>query len=127
MSKSDKPNKDTSVAETNKPKPATGPLALLIATRKGAFLLRGSKDRQKWKLSEPLFLGHMVHHIVQDPRDPKSILIACRTGHLGPTVYRSTDLGKTWVEAQSPPAFPESSRRRKRPGSRPRILAHSRT
>jgi len=109
MSKSDKANKETSPAETShKLKPATGKLALLIATRKGAFLLRGGKNRGKWKLSDPIFLGHMVHHIVQDPRDPKSILMACRTGHLGPTVFRSNYLGKTWVEAQTPPAFPKA-------------------
>ena len=109
MSKSDKSNKQQTSAETNhKPKPATGQLALLIATRKGAFFLRGGKNRGKWKLSEPIFLGHMVHHMVQDPRDPKSILMACRTGHLGPTVFRSNYLGKTWVEAQTPPAFPKA-------------------
>ena len=109
MSKSDKSNNNTSPAETShKPKPANGKLTLLIATRKGAFFLRGGKDRGKWKLSDPIFLGHMVHHIVQDPRDPKSILMACRTGHLGPTVFRSNYLGKTWVEAQTPPAFPKA-------------------
>jgi hypothetical protein len=109
MSKSDKSNKETSPAETNHiPKPATGKLSLLIATRKGAFFLRGAKNRGKWKLSDPIFLGHMVHHIVQDPRDPKSILMACRTGHLGPTVFRSNYLGQTWIEAQTPPAFPKA-------------------
>jgi hypothetical protein len=109
MSKSDKSNKEPSPAETNhKPQPATGKLSLLIATRKGAFFLRGGKNRGKWKLSDPIFLGHMVHHIVQDPRDPKSILMACRTGHLGPTVFRSNYLGKKWVEAQTPPAFPKA-------------------
>jgi len=109
MSKSDKSNKESFPAESNhKPKPANGKLALLIATRKGAFFLRGGKGRGKWKLSDPIFLGHMVHHIVQDPRDPKSILMACRTGHLGPTVFRSNYLGKTWVEAQTPPAFPKA-------------------
>src|SRR5258707_616492 len=109
MSKFDKSNKEPSPTETNHdPKPATGKLALLIATRKGAFFLRGGENRGKWKLSNPIFLGHMVHHIVQDPRDPKSILKACRTGHLGPTVFRSNYLGKTWVEAQTPPAFPKA-------------------
>ena len=28
-----------------------------------------------------------------------------RTGHLGPTVFRSTDLGRSWQEATRPPAF----------------------
>ena len=47
MSKSDKSNKDTSASETkHRPKPAPVPLALLIATRKGAFFLRGNKSRE---------------------------------------------------------------------------------
>jgi photosystem II stability/assembly factor-like uncharacterized protein len=31
--------------------------------------------------------------------------MAAKTGHLGPTVFRSTDRGKTWTEARQPPAF----------------------
>jgi len=109
MTKADKAKPTPAAVETlHKPKPSKGPLTLLIATRKGAFFLRGSKNREKWKLSDPMFLGHMVHHIVQDPRDPKSLLMACRTGHLGPTVFRSTDLGKSWVEAHTPPSFPKA-------------------
>lgn len=80
-------------------------IALLIATRKGAFILRADANRRAWKLSDPIFLGHIIHHVVQDPRDPRVLLTAARTGHLGPTVFRSTDFGKTWNEAQRPPAF----------------------
>lgn len=80
-------------------------IGLLIATRKGAFILRSDAARRAWILSDPIFLGHMVHHIVQDPREPRFMLMAARTGHLGPTVFRSADFGKTWVEAQKPPAF----------------------
>ena len=32
-------------------------------------------------------------------------MAAAKTGHLGPTVFRSTDLGRTWKEASKPPAF----------------------
>ena len=31
-----------------------------------------------------------------DPRDGKTMLAAARTGHLGPTVFRSQDNGRTW-------------------------------
>ena len=86
-------------------KPATGAVTLLIGTRKGAFLLRGDRARRTWKLSAPILLGHIVHHLVMDPRDRLTMLIACRTGHLGPTVFRSTDFGKIWKEAQKPAAF----------------------
>jgi hypothetical protein len=88
-------------------RPAAGAVALLVGTRKGAFILRGDRSRRTWKLSAPIFLGHIVHHLVLDPRDGRTMLMAARTGHLGPTVFRSTDFGKTWKEAQTPPAFPK--------------------
>jgi hypothetical protein len=76
-----------------------------IGARKGAFVLRSDERRKEWKLSGPQFLGHVIHHIVRDPRNPKSVLMAAKTGHLGPTVFRSNDRGKTWKEATQPPAF----------------------
>lgn len=82
---------------------------LWIATRKGAFSLRADQRRAKWKLSQPVLLGHVVQHIVQDPRDPKVLLLAARTGHLGPTLYRSTDRGRKWQEASQPPAFRQAA------------------
>ncbi len=86
---------------------AGGPLALLVATRKGAFILRSDAARRSWKLSGPIFLGQIVHHLVQDPRERRTLLMASRTGHLGPTVFRSADAGRTWKEASRPPAFPK--------------------
>jgi hypothetical protein len=85
--------------------PATGPVTLLIATRKGAWFLKGGSGRRSWAIEGPVFLGHIVYHIVLDPRDQSTLLMAARTGHLGPTVFRSTDDGKTWKEASQPPAF----------------------
>ncbi len=84
-----------------------GPVSVLIGTRKGAYILRGDKSRRTWKLSDIMFLGQIIHHLVVDPRDGKTILAAARTGHLGPTTYRSTDFGKTWKESERPPAFPK--------------------
>lgn len=79
---------------------------LLVGTRKGAFLLN-SNDRSKWEQSDAIFLGHIIYHMVADPRNPSVMLMAAKTGHLGPTVFRSFDSGKTWKEASSPPAFPK--------------------
>ncbi len=78
---------------------------LLIATRKGLWTLASDTTRRTWKLGGPQFLGNIVHHAVLDPRDRRTLLAAARTGHLGPTVFRSTDRGKTWKEATTPPAF----------------------
>jgi hypothetical protein len=81
------------------------PGTLWIGTRKGAFALRPDARRRAWKLAGPQFLGHVIHHVVADPRDAKVVLMAAKTGHLGPTVFRSTDRGRTWKEATQPPAF----------------------
>jgi photosystem II stability/assembly factor-like uncharacterized protein len=100
-------------------KPATGAVAVLVATRKGAFLLRSDRARRSWKLVGPHFLGHIVHHVVLDPRDRRTLLVAARTGHLGPTLFRSTDLGKHWKESTRPPAFRKAAE-----GERARVVEH---
>lgn len=80
------------------------PVTLLIGTRKGAWILR-SLDRHKWDIEGPIMLGNIVNHFVMDPRDNRTLLLSARTGHLGPTIFRSTDLGQTFTEASHPPAF----------------------
>jgi photosystem II stability/assembly factor-like uncharacterized protein len=85
----------------------SGSVVLLVGTRKGAFILRSDHARERWELDGPHFLGHQVHHVVLDPRDGRTLLASARAGHLGPTLFRSTDLGKTWQEAGRPPAFPK--------------------
>ena len=82
--------------------------ALLVGTRKGAFVLYAGAGRDGWKLKGPSFLGHSVHHLVLDPRDGRTLVCAAKAGHLGPTVFRSTDRGRTWTEASRPPAFEKS-------------------
>ena len=83
----------------------SGVITLFIGTRKGAFTLKSDRTRRSWRLSAPIHLGHIVHHMVCDPRDNRTILMAASTGHLGPTIFRSTDAGKTWKESTAPPAF----------------------
>ncbi|HUR77513.1 MAG TPA: hypothetical protein VMZ22_06180 [Acidimicrobiales bacterium] len=83
---------------------------LLVGTRKGLWLLEHDEARRNWTLPDPLFLGQIVNHAVADPRAPDTILAASSTGHLGPTVFRSRDRGKTWAEATTPPAFPEGDK-----------------
>ncbi len=80
-------------------------VVLLVATRKGAWLYHGEGERRSWRVDGPHFLGHIVNHLALDPRDGRTLLAAAKTGHLGPTIFRSTDLGRTWKEATRPPAF----------------------
>ena len=82
-----------------------GHVVVLVATRKGAWLYHGDAERRAWRVDGPHFLGHIINHLVLDPRDGRTLLAAAKTGHLGPTIFRSVDLGKTWNEAKKPPAF----------------------
>ena len=81
---------------------------LLVGTRKGAWVFVDDGERGRWRVEGPLFLGQIVNHFVQDPRNPRVLLIAAKTGHLGPTIFRSLDAGRTWAEAARPPAFPRA-------------------
>ena len=61
---------------------------VLVATRKGVWMLHGDGTRRTWRIDGPHFLGQIIHHLVLDPRDGRTLLAAARTGHLGPTVFR---------------------------------------
>ena len=84
-------------------------VVVLVATRKGAWLFHGDPARRTWRADGPHFLGHVISHLVLDPRDGRTLLAAAKTGHLGPTVFRSTDRGRTWKEAARPPAFAKAA------------------
>jgi hypothetical protein len=84
-------------------------LAVFVATRKGAWIFRSDARRKAFTADGPHFLGHTISHVVLDPRDGRTLLAAAKTGHLGPTVFRSTNFGKTWKEAAKPPAFAKPS------------------
>jgi photosystem II stability/assembly factor-like uncharacterized protein len=94
---------------------------LLVATRKGAWIFHGDAQRRQWRSDGPHFLGHIIQHLVLDPRDGRTLLAAAKTGHLGPTIFRSTDLGRSWKEAARPPAFAASAADR----GEPRAVDHT--
>jgi hypothetical protein len=95
----------------------SAPAQLLIGTRKGGFLLEVGRGRTPSSLAGgPFVLGTQVHDLRLDPRDGRTLLMTGGLGHLGPTMYRSTDLGRKWTEVQSPPKF-EPARRGKQPRS----------
>lgn len=94
-------------------------LQVLVGTRKGLFVLGADKARSKWTIDGPHFLGEVVNHAVLDPRDRRTLLAAVKAGHLGPTVFRSDDAGKSWKEAQTPPAFEKAD-----PGTAGEAVSH---
>ncbi|ATQ44713.1 WD40/YVTN/BNR-like repeat-containing protein [Caulobacter mirabilis] len=93
---------------------------LLVGTRKGAWIFRSDARREAWAVDGPHFLGSIVNHLVLDPRDGRTLLMAASTGHLGPTVFRSTDGGASWTEAARPPAFAKAAE-----GETPRAVDHA--
>jgi len=91
-------------AGTSARKAGTRRIVLLVATRKGAWLLHGDASRRRWRLDGPHFLGHVINHLVLDPRDGAR----CSPRRDRPPRadrVRSTDRGRTWKEAARPPAF----------------------
>lgn len=99
--------KMTPRAKPSSPKrSASKGVTLLVGTRKGLWFFHSNPNRTSWRVDGPQFLGQIVNHVVRDPRPSGTLLSAAKTGHLGPTIFRSTDKGKTWKEAQKPPAFP---------------------
>jgi photosystem II stability/assembly factor-like uncharacterized protein len=92
---------------------------LLVGTRKGAFFFRCEAGRDSWTLGDPVSFGNIVHHVVCDPRDRRTFLMAAKAGHLGPTVFRSSDAGATWKEAARPPAFAKAPE-----GEKGRVVDH---
>ena len=75
---------------------------VFVATRKGAWLYHGDAARKTWRTDGPHFLGHIINHLVLNPCDGRTLLAAAKTGHLGPTIFRSTDFGRNWKEAMPP-------------------------
>jgi BNR/Asp-box repeat protein len=82
-----------------------GRISLLVGTRKGAFFYHSDRERREWTLDGPHFLGSMVNQAALDPRDGRTLLLAAKPGHIGPTVFRREGDGGEWVEASRPPAF----------------------
>jgi photosystem II stability/assembly factor-like uncharacterized protein len=75
--------------------PSKPAVRIWVGTRKGAFAFT-SKDRKKWDMDGPFFGGQEVHHVTQDPRDPKRYYAAVGNAWFGPHLHASTDNGKTW-------------------------------
>lgn len=83
-------------------------LRLLVGTRKGGFIFTSDKDRKKWSMSETLFKGWNVMHIVMDPRTER---MHAAVAHFvfGPTTHYSDDFGQTWKACAVAPAFARPS------------------
>ena len=72
--------------------------ALLVGSRKGAFVLEGSRDAWTWSLRGPLCEGWPIHDMTRDPATV-AILAAGGSPWYGAAVWRSDDLGRTWTHS----------------------------
>ena len=69
---------------------------LLVGTRKGCFLLESDGERRSWELRGPFCEGWPVYHAVHDASSGTIYAAAASEWH-GSAVWRSPDLGETWV------------------------------
>jgi len=87
---------------------------LLVATRKGLFVLHSNNtgDKAGWTLDKPHFLGEPVSMVLPDPRDG-SLYAALNLGHFGVKLHRQRAGMTDWEECAVPvypPQPPEESR-----------------
>jgi photosystem II stability/assembly factor-like uncharacterized protein len=68
---------------------------LTVGTRKGAFLIE-SGNRRDWSIRGPFCEGWPVYHTVYD-RSSGTIYAAAASEWHGSAIWRSRDLGATWV------------------------------
>lgn len=78
------------------------PSTLLVATRKGLFIIEGRGAAAR--LDKAMFLGDNVALCSVDRRDGAWYAVLDH-GHFGPKLHRSTDRGATWTEIAIP-AYP---------------------
>ena len=85
---------------------------LTIGTRKGVFVAEAPKSRARFALRGPFGAGVAVYSTFTDTRGKKPTIYASScNAFFGMKVLRSTDLGKTFKETKSAPAFSKSDGR----------------
>ena len=83
----------------------TSEVLLLVSTSKGGFIYYSDEKRRFWEVNGPFLLGSIVHHLILDYRDNKTLLMAAQTKAHGANIFKSTDFGMNWIPVKTPPAF----------------------
>jgi hypothetical protein len=84
---------------------------LMIGTKKGLFVAESSPARAKFSLRGPFGAGVVVYSALLDGRGKPTLYASSCNSFFGMKVLRSTDLGKTFTETKSAPAFPKDDGR----------------
>uniref|UniRef100_A0A832I8Z7 Exo-alpha-sialidase n=1 Tax=Eiseniibacteriota bacterium TaxID=2212470 RepID=A0A832I8Z7_UNCEI len=86
-------------------------VVLMIGTRKGLFVAEGSSARRHFDLRGPFGPGVAVYAAMLDTRGTPRLYASSCNAFFGMKVLRSTDLGRTFRETKSAPAFPKDDGR----------------
>ena len=84
---------------------------LCIGTKKGLFVAESPKARRRFALRGPFGAGVAVYAALADTRAAPRLYASSCNAFFGMKVLRSTDLGKTFKETKSAPAFPKEDGR----------------
>src|SRR6266571_3197257 len=84
---------------------------LCIGTRKGLFVAEAPKARRSFALRGPFSPGVAVYAALIDTRGTPRLYGSSCNAFFGMKVLRSTDLGKSFKETKSAPAFPKEDGR----------------
>ena len=82
-----------------------------IGTKKGLFIAEASKNRGRFALRGPFGPGVSVYSTLIDTRGTPRLYASSCNPFFGMKVMRSTDLGKSFKETKSAPAFPKDDGR----------------
>ena len=86
-------------------------VVLAIGTRKGLFVAEAAKAAAASTLRGPFGPGVAVYSTLIDTRGTPRLYASSCNPFFGMKVLRSTDLGKTFKETKSAPAFPKDDGR----------------
>jgi hypothetical protein len=86
-------------------------IVLCIGTRKGLFVAEAARTRRRFELRGPFSSGVAVYSALIDRRGSPRIYASSCNAFFGMKVLRSKNLGKTFEETASPPAFPKDDGR----------------
>lgn len=80
-------------------------ILLCIGTKKGLFVAESASPRRRFTLRGPFGPGVAVYSALVDTRGTPRLYASSCNSFFGMKVLRSTDLGKTFKETKSAPAF----------------------
>lgn len=77
---------------------------VLVATKKGVFVLESDAARKDWRLGGPFCETWPIQHAIGDPKTG-TIFAGGGSEWFGPAVWKSTDLGNNWTHSSAGLAY----------------------